>query len=338
MNNHTVLVVTTISEPNEALRKLSNGCRENNIHFIIIGDTKSPPDFVLAYGDYYSIERQLETGFQYVKLCPTKHYARKNIGYLIAMKKGCENILETDDDNFPYDDFWKERFRLQKAPTISEFGWLNIYKYFVKDSSNIWPRGLPLNAVLKKAPELTTVNAEEVDCPIQQGMADQNPDVDAIYRLTMSLPLEVKREGAIILKDRTWCPFNSQNTTWWKDAFPLLYLPAHCSFRMTDIWRSFVGQRIAWENDWGILFHGATVWQERNEHDLMRDFKDEISGYINNEDIGKRLESIRLKRGNRHIFDNLRKCYDELYKNKYILEKELPLLEAWINDIKSLWQ
>jgi hypothetical protein len=34
-----------------------------------------------------------------------------------------------------------------------------------------------------------------------------------------------------------------------------------------------------WENGWHILFHGATVRQERNDHDLMRDFADEIPGY-----------------------------------------------------------
>ena len=54
--------------------------------------------------------------------------------------------------------------------------------------------------------------------------------------------------------------------------YPLLYLPAYCSFRMTDIWRSFVAQRIAWENGWRLLFHGPTMEQERNVHDLMKDF------------------------------------------------------------------
>ena len=44
---------------------------------------------------------------------------------------------------------------------------------------------------------------------------------------------------------------------------------------MTDIWRSFVAQRIAWANGWAILFHEPTVWQDRNEHNLMRDFRDE---------------------------------------------------------------
>src|SRR6185436_15069807 len=126
--------------------------------------------------------------------------------------------------------------------------------------------------------------------PIQQGLADENPDVDAVYRMTSSLPLSFNKRNPIVLDKNAWCPFNSQNTTWFKEAFPLLYLPSYCSFRMTDIWRSFVAQRIAWSCNWSILFHNATVRQERNEHSLIRDFEDEIPGYLNNARICKMLE------------------------------------------------
>ena len=34
-----------------------------------------------------------------------------------------------------------------------------------------------------------------------------------------------------------------------------------------------------------MSFSDACVYQERNEHDLMRDFKDEIDGYLENEKI-----------------------------------------------------
>ena len=92
--------------------------------------------------------------------------------------------------------------------------------------------------------------AQTVACPIQQGLADGNPDVDAIFRLVLPLPMNFGRKPPIALCRGAWCPFNSQNTSWWPAAYPLLYLPAYCSFRMTDIWRSFVAQRICWENGW----------------------------------------------------------------------------------------
>jgi hypothetical protein len=100
-------------------------------------------------------------------------------------------------------------------------------------------------------------------------LADENPDVDAVYRMTSLLPRSFRSDRRVVLGAGVWSPFNSQNTTWWADAFPLMYLPEHCPFRMTDIWRSLVAQRIAWENGWNVLFHEPTVRQQRNEHDLL---------------------------------------------------------------------
>jgi hypothetical protein len=180
------------------------------------------------------------------------------------------------------------------------------------------------------------VTAPAVACPIQQGLADGNPDVDAIFRLVLPLPMTFGRKPPIALRRGAWCPFNSQNTTWWPAAYPLLYLPAHCSFRMTDIWRSFVAQRICWENDWSISFHAATVVQDRNEHDLMRDFSDEIPGYLNNRAITDGLASLDLRAGRAHLPENLRRCYGLLVRMNVVGEGELPLLDAWLSDLADL--
>jgi hypothetical protein len=174
------------------------------------------------------------------------------------------------------------------------------------------------------------------DCPIQQGLTDDNPDVDAVYRLVLPLPQTFRKERRIALTNGSWCPFNSQNTTWWPDAFELLYLPSYCSFRMTDIWRSFIAQRIAWLNDWAILFHEPTMRQERNVHNLLRDFNDEIPGYLNNSEICKALESLPLESGVEKIGDNLKVCYEKLVSMSLIGRKELQLLDAWLEDIKQL--
>jgi hypothetical protein len=168
-------------------------------------------------------------------------------------------------------------------------------------------------------------------CPIQQGLADDNPDVDAIFRLIQ--PVDIKFDltaHSIALGKGSWCPFNSQNTVWHKEAFPLLYLPSFCSFRMTDIWRSFVAQRIAHENGWHILFYSPTVFQERNTHNLMKDFEDEIPGYVNNTKIKTLLENADIKGSYQNIFDDLFLCYKVLTEAGLIGEEELPLVEKWI--------
>lgn len=326
------LVVTSIAAPNPVLRALAEGSIRHNIHFYNIGDSKTPPDFVLEGCDYYPLDRQRALGLEFAALCPERHYARKNIGYLLAMRDGAKVLIETDDDNFPRDPFWLPRQRQAEAPLAEQTGWLNAYGYF--SDVLLWPRGLPLDAVRAARPEFASLPLSSRDCPIQQGLADENPDVDAIYRLLLPLPQNF-RPGRLILGAGAWCPFNSQNTTWYADAFPLLYLPAYCSFRMTDIWRSFIAQRIGWANGWSILFHEPTVWQERNEHNLMRDFADEVPGYLHNRAIGAALDALPLAPGLENLGGNLRLCYAKLVEMDLVGAAELPLLEAWLRDIGS---
>ena len=105
---------------------------------------------------------------------------------------------------------------------------------------------------------------------------------------------------------------------------------------MTDIWRSFITQRIAWECDWNLLFHSSTVWQERNDHNLMKDFKDEIPGYLNNNKIFSELTKLQLQRGAAHIPENMRICYNKMIELGLVGAEEKDLLNAWLQDI-SKW-
>jgi hypothetical protein len=328
-----VIVVTSISAPNKVLREIATGAAAAGFTFIVIGDTKSPADFALDGCDFHSVARQKESSFAFAQLCPTRHYARKNIGYLLAIKSGAPLILETDDDNIPRPEFWAERGRNATVPQLAGAGWVNVYRYF--SEASIWPRGLPLDAINGDLPPFESLATGRVDCPIQQGLADQNPDVDAIYRLVLPLPQDFRRDRRLALSRGSWCPFNSQNTAWWPDAYPLLYLPAYCSFRMTDIWRSFIAQKIAWVNGWSILFHEPNVWQERNDHNLMRDFADEVPGYLHNRAMGEVLDTLELRPGADAMPSNLRRCYQALVEKSWIGKEELPLLDAWLADLRS---
>lgn len=334
MPDKTALVVTSIATPNAVMRALALGCQENQFQFIVIGDETSPPNFQLDGCRFFGLAEQRQLEFKFAELCPTRHYARKNIGYLIALSEGATLIIETDDDNLPETSFWSPRQRRQLVSTATNLGWVNVYRYFT--DANIWPRGLPLDQIQSALPSFEALHQTAVDCPIQQGLANENPDVDAIYRLILRLPQNFRKDRRVALAANSWCPFNSQNTTWWRDASTLLYLPGYCSFRMTDIWRSFVAQRIAWANDWAVLFHEPTVSQERNEHSLMRDFRDEVSGYLNNSAICEALGKLDLKPGVEYLSDNLRVCYEKLVSMKLVGEQELDLVDAWLDDLARI--
>lgn len=328
-----ILIITSIADQNHPqLKATAHAANINHTPFILIGDTKSPKEFALEGCMYYSIEKQRDLPFQLAGMLPTGHYARKNLGYLIAMSQGATIIVETDDDNDPLPAFWASRTKHIKAHHLQHNGWVNGYRYFTNQF--IWPRGFALEHLHDPFPELGPVT--DVYCPIQQGLADGNPDVDALYRLLLTLPVTFDKGTSIALGESSVCPFNSQNTTWFEDAFPLLYLPSYCSFRMTDIWRSFVAQRIAWTCGWSVLFHESTVWQDRNMHNLMSDFKDEIIGYTHNAYIVSQLMAIELQPGISNIPSNMRRCYERLIDLQVIDFSELSLLEAWLDDVASL--
>jgi hypothetical protein len=328
------LVITSISAPNSGLREMAAQCNARGLSFYVIGDVPSPADFHIDGCEFYSLERQKAAGLKIAELLPLRHYARKNIGYLLAIQKRASLLIETDDDNHPAAEFWDVRTSLQRVASLAGNGWTNVYGYF--SEANIWPRGLPLDAVQDAVPKFETLPVMELPCPIQQGLADEDPDVDAIYRLLLPLPIQFRKDRRLALASGTWCPFNSQNTAWFPEAYPLLYLPSFCSFRMTDIWRSFVAQRIAWENGWAVLFKGPDVRQERNEHNLMRDFSDEVSGYLNNRRIAERLGALKLAPGTGNLGDNLILCYEEMVRLELIPAKEMPLVKAWVADLAEL--
>jgi len=330
------VVVTSISHPNKVLQAITQGCSDNGSSFIIVGDSKSPDSFSLDGSLYFSLAAQEKLPFAYAQVCPVRNYARKNIGYLAAIQNGARFIAETDDDNYPTETFWEDRSICREAEAVVGQGWQNVYACFA--DSFIYPRGFPLNKARspenqasRESDSLTTVTA-----PIQQGLADENPDVDAVYRMLFPLPFVFNQGAPVFLKQGQWCPFNSQNTTFFPQAFPLLYLPTYCSFRMTDIWRSFVAQRVLWTCGWNIVFHSASVRQDRNEHDLMKDFREELSGYDNNEQIAETLSSLPLRTGSSEMPGNLLMCYEALVGLNWIGKEELPLLEAWLRDLVSM--
>ena len=335
MSAKKTLIITSIADDKHPiLSQFAKECKERNVDYIVIGDTKSPSEFKMDGCDYWSVDRQLTLPFELAKITPTRHYSRKNLGYLLAIKNGAEELVETDDDNIPRAEFWTEKSREVKSYAFENAGWVNVYHYFTKNM--IWPRGFPLEELQNKQIDLSTLKNIPVNCPIQQGLADENPDVDAVYRLTYPLPMNFEIKERLALGKNAWSPFNSQNTHWFKEAFALMYLPSYCSFRMTDIWRSYVAQRISWECGWSILYHEPTVWQERNAHNLMKDFEDEIPGYSNNLNICKELQALNLKPGKDNISENLVTCYQKLIDINVIGKEEMTLLKAWISDLSNL--
>jgi hypothetical protein len=325
------IIITTIFKPLPHHFDIGKEAKKRHIQFIIIGDAKTPKDYHLDEAEYYNIDRQVHEFSDFARILPFNHYSRKNIGYLVAIKNGSRIIHETDDDNIPYPSFYDEQPEEMKIDIYKSQKWLNVYSLFSKE--NIWPRGLPLD-YLKNNESILKTQVKIIKPIIIQGLADQNPDVDAIYRFVGKLPVSFDKNKIIAIEKNTWCPFNSQNTIFKKEGFPLLYLPSYCSFRMTDIWRSFIAQRCIWQLDSNLVFHSPTVYQERNVHSILKDFEQEIPGYLENDKIIDVLEGVHFQTKNVH--ENLLVCYEKLIQNGFFPKKEIELVEMWIKTINML--
>ena len=143
---------------------------------------------------------------------------------------------------------------------------VNPYVYFGQPS--MWPRGYPLDAIALNTPEPSYLKADSSVKPlIQQGLANGDPDVDAIFRLTRASKgqlIRVEFDGAaqpIALPRGTMCPYNAQTTLHHYDAFWALMMPFTPAFRVTDIWRSYWGQRLLYEIGGRLAFFPACVRQ-----------------------------------------------------------------------------
>lgn len=338
MTAGTAIVVTTIREPTDCMRLLALQATAHRLQWIVIGDRKGPRSFALPPAELVSLEEQRTLSFKIARLLPEGHYGRKNLGYLLAISRGCDCIYDTDDDNAPTKG-WQPRTlqtEVRKIGRTSGASWVNVYSAYTAEL--VWPRGLPLNCARYRIGQDFEAASDPVraTAPIQQGLVNGSPDVDAIWRLIFDRELVFEDSPSISLPKGLWSPFNSQNTWWWREAFPLLYLPSHCSFRMTDIWRGLVAQRCLWELGYELEFHRADTRHVRNEHDLLRDFDHECVGYLRNDEIRGLLESCNLRHGASHLKDNVFRCYEALVRADVIRSEELVLVGAWLEDCPEI--
>jgi hypothetical protein len=203
------IVVTTIFYPTPAIHKFLNLTTQWNL--VVIGDQKTPKDWLqhLSFNSsrllFLSFQQQHTLGYRILPYLPHGSYARKNIGYLVAIQCGAKIIFESDDDNIldtndiyhlpkvvqPKHVPWVA-FHRQRSPFI------NIYGSF--GHPQIWPRGFPIDElrnVTEDGWHSVRQNQEnQTYAYIQQYLADLDPDVDALVRVLLLLYLVISHKDS----------------------------------------------------------------------------------------------------------------------------------------------
>ena len=327
-NIKKAIVITSIFPPTEAVNEFS---KLEEYKLVVVADKKTPQNWHCKNVAFLSVEEQEKSTFDLAKNLPYNHYCRKMLGYLKAIDSGATFIIDTDDDNIPKSDWQFPGFD-QNFNVVSIPGFINIYQYFT--DQKIWPRGLPLNLINTNFSIKENMQYAKCNIGIWQGLADEDPDVDAIYRLTSDKPCFFENNLPVVLDKGTICPFNTQNTMIRKELFALLYLPTYVTFRFTDILRGLIAQPIMWLYNYQLGFTHATVVQKRNPHNYMKDFISELPMY---EHCEKVTEIVSGKISDQHTIDNnLYNAYEGLLKNNIICNDEMKTLEAWLKDLQKI--
>lgn len=328
MDNKQCIIITSIYPPTKAVECFSG---LDEWYTIVVGDKKTPANWQCKNSFFLSTDDQTKLGYRIGNLLPYNHYSRKMIGYIYAIKSGAEIIAETDDDNLPKINWGFPKFKGNYLTSEEDLGFVNIYKSFT--NMHIWPRGFPLSLIKSNKSTLQKKQLSEkiMNVGVWQGLADNDPDVDAIYRLTNNQICYFDDHEPIVLGKGTLSPFNSQNTAFCKELFPLMYLPAFVTFRFTDILRGLVAQPIMWTKGYYLGFTKATVLHERSPHNYLSDFESEIPCYL----MAEKAIDVVSKTVNAEysVAENLYLAYDALFKNGIVTKQEVELVSLWLNDI-----
>jgi hypothetical protein len=130
------------------------------------------------------------------------------------------------------------------------------------------------------------------------------------------------------------CPFNTQNTIFHTEAFWGLLIPITTSFRVCDIWRGYCTQRLLWEIKANLCFLPSHVVQERNEHNLLHDFIDEIDLYTKVNALVDFLKKWRSTHAT--LFERMICLVDAMIERGFYKENDGKLVRAWVQDLQNL--
>jgi hypothetical protein len=268
------IVTTTINSPTEATLKFANNFPDWTL--IVVGDLKTPHEeyekinCIYLHPDYQESEyKELSDAIGW------KCIQRRNIGFCEAYKRGAEIVATVDDDNIPYDN-WGMYVVVGDTLEVNCYESENGYfdPMSVTNYKDLWHRGYPIQHVKTKN-NVKFVGKVDRKVMVQADLWDGDPDIDAMCRIPNQPCVDLQSHVFEPFCTNDIAPFNSQNTFIHRDALPYYMVIPHLG-RMDDIWGGYLLQEHFGD---GIVYCPPTVYQERNDHDLIKDLEGEIIGY-----------------------------------------------------------
>jgi hypothetical protein len=281
-----VIVTTTINAPTTAIERFD---AMDGWDLVVIGDLKTPKDYHLARGFYMGPEEQEKYDKRLSDAIGWSCIQRRNFGLLIAGDMHADIVAVIDDDNIPSND-WGNNLMIGRElevdyyetdlPAFDPVGATN--------HKNLWHRGYPLQLLSKR--DYSRKTRRHIVADVQADFWNGDPDIDAICRMEHA-PVCKFDPLHFPMSSNKMAPFNSQNTFLSGNILRDYFLFPQIG-RMDDIWAAYYVQAKGYR----VVFGSASVFQERNVHDLVRDMRQEYLGYEHNlklvQDLAQGLRSI----------------------------------------------
>ncbi|MBT8579368.1 hypothetical protein G6646_00235 [Polynucleobacter paneuropaeus] len=267
-----VIVTTTINNITEAIDRFDS---MGDWILISVGDLKTPKNYKLKNGVYLSPFDQEKIDSNLSDLIGWNCIQRRNFGLLYAHQLKADIIALVDDDNIPYDNWGKNLILGQNYPiNCFQEDSLVFDPVGATNYPNLWHRGFPLQLINSRkylAPVLQNLHVD-----IQADFWNGDPDIDAICRMEHAPNCDFK-SALFPFSSTKYSPFNSQNTFISSSVLSHYFLFPHVG-RMDDIWASYYVQSLGFK----VAYNNPSVFQQRNEHNLIDDMRNEYLGYENN--------------------------------------------------------
>jgi len=162
--------------------------------------------------------------------------------------------------------------------------------------------------------------------------------VDAIYRLTRTLPLDFARAdpaACLVVPPSTFVPFDAQATLFARpEMLWALYLPITVHGRVSDIWRSYFVQRLMRDQGAVVAFAGSWVDQIRNAHTILTDFDAEYDLCIKARALVDVLTAWTPT--STSLPDRIVELYREINERDFVQTDDVRNSERWVAELRAV--
>jgi hypothetical protein len=281
-----VIVTTTINPPTKAIEAFQ---AMKGWELVVAGDKKTPHDYHLDRGIYITPEEQEKYDPVLSEAIGWNCIQRRNFAFLWAMEMKADIVALVDDDNIPLSR-WGEDLLVGKEIEVNYYETdLPVFDPIgATNYPRLWHRGFPLQLLSKR--DYTRKTRRTIRVDIQADFWNGDPDIDALCRISQAPECTFDPAPFPFAASKP-APFDSQNTFIQGELLKNYFMFPHVG-RMDDIWPGYYVQALGCK----VVYNRASVYQARNEHDLIRDMRNEYIGYENNlkliNDLANNPESI----------------------------------------------